>query len=51
MPDSFTSEVISEEEKELMQNPEIMDMLIWCVIDFFTKRLSILLTQSSISVG
>lgn len=37
MPNPFPSEVISEEEEELMQNPEIMDMLIWCVIDFLQR--------------
>lgn len=40
MPDSFTSEVISDEEKELTQNPEIMDMLIWSVIDFYEEAIN-----------
>lgn len=40
MPGSFTTEVISEDEKELMQNPEIMDMLIWSVIDFYKEAIN-----------
>lgn len=40
MRDSFTIEVISEEEKELMQNLEIMDMLIWSIIDFYKEAIN-----------